>query len=237
MFATFFGKEIVKNVTDITYIPVTGSLVVLSLIMVIRFGFTGNHAKAWICFLVFSILWFFAETAWSLLELVYHTNPFPSTADVFFVLGYPFLFCFLLYYLKPVYKAITRKMLLTTIAAAVTIMIPSVFMAYNFDPGVSPIENALGTFYPIADAIVFVPSLIGIALFFRGQVNFTWSFICIGIVLQAIGDTVFQITTFTDSYYTGHPVDIIFLWSFIFLSFGLVDHIWIFKREQAKRNI
>jgi len=229
MSCTFLGKEVVKTATDLIYIPVTGILVILSIIMVLRFGKNGSFAKAWLFFLGVSVSWFIAETAWTVLELDYHVDPFPSIADLFYVFGYPFMFCFLFYYLKPVRKAITTKMLLTAISISSMIAIPSAYMAYDFDPKVSALENTLATFYPIADAIIFVPSLIGIALFFRGQVNFTWSLICIGITLQAIGDTGFQVTTFTNTYYTGHPVDIVLLWSYVFFSFGLLDHIQIFK--------
>jgi hypothetical protein len=75
-----------------------------------------------------------------------------------------------------------------------------------------------------------VPALVGIVLFFKGEVNFTWSLICLGIILQSAGDMSFQFATFTNTYYTGHPSDILFLWSYLLLSFGVYDHIRIFKK-------
>ena len=93
--ATLFGKETVKLVTDFTYIPVSGTLVVLSSILSMRFRRTGNHGKAWLFFLAISVSWFIAETTWSALELAYHENPFPSIADIFYLAGYPFWFGFL----------------------------------------------------------------------------------------------------------------------------------------------
>ncbi len=90
--ATFCGKEVVKTVTDFTYITVAGILVVLSIIISTRFRSTGNHGKAWLLFLGIAISWFIAETMWVIYEFVYHQNPFPSSADAFYLLGYPFLF-------------------------------------------------------------------------------------------------------------------------------------------------
>lgn len=91
----------------------------------------------------------------------------------------------------------------------------------------------MGAFYSIADAIVLVPALLGVSLFFGGKVNFLWSLMLIGIIVEAIADTGFQYFSLDNSYYTGHPVDILFLWSYIMLSFGVYDHIKVFK---AKRN-
>ncbi len=232
VFATFLGKETVKTVTDITYIPVTATLVILSAILALRFRRVGNHGKAWLFFLGTAISWSVAETTWTVYDLVFNIKPFPSLADVFYIGGYPFLFCFLVYYLKPVRKMITRKIFLGTLVASIAITIPSIYMAYDFDPKVSLLENVLATSYPIADAIMLAPALMGIILFFRGEVNFTWSLVCLAIILEAIGDTGFQFASFTDTYYTGHPVDIVFLGSYILLAFGVYNHIQIFKKTR-----
>ncbi len=125
-------------------------------------------------------------------------------------------------------------MIITAVAISVTIAIPSIYMAYSFDPKVSPLENILATTYPIADSIIFVPAVIGIVLFLQGQINFTWSLICIGILCAALGDIGFQAAEFTGTYYTGHPVDIILMWSYIFYAFGVYDHIKIFKKEKIQ---
>jgi hypothetical protein len=235
IFATFLGKETVKIVTDIAYIPVTAILVILSLAMVLRFRHHGNHGKAWLFFLGTSISWCIAETTWTVYELVFNINPFPSLADVFYIGGYPFLFCFLIYYLRPVMKMASAKIILGALLASIVITIPSVYMAYDFDPKVSLLENVLATSYPIADAMILAPSLIGMVLFFRGEVNFTWSLVCLAIILQSIGDIGFQFATFNNTYYTGHPVDIVFLWSYILFSFGVYDHIQIFKKAKPVR--
>ncbi|MHB8601534.1 MAG: hypothetical protein ACYC6W_07335 [Nitrosotalea sp.] len=230
--ATSFGKEVAKSVTDIMYIAVAGVFVALVSILASRFRRTGSHGKAWLFFLGSATSWFIAETTWMLYELVYNVNPFPSIADVFYIAGYPFLFGFLMYYLKPVKRAATKKMIMTAMVISIAVAIPSIYMAYSFDPSVSPLENILATAYPISDAIVFVPALIGISLFFRGEVNFTWSLICTGIFCLTIGDLGFQFTTFTNTYYTGHPVDIVLIWSYVLFSFGVYDHLKIFKKDK-----
>ena len=232
VFSTFLGKETVRVVTDITYLPVTGMMVALSSMLVLRFRISGSHGKAWLFFLGTTISWFIAETLWTVYELVYDVNPFPSLADLFFLIGYPLIFCFLMYYLKPVRKAASRNIVIGSILVSISILIPSMYMAYNLDPKVSLYENILATSYPVADSIILVPALVGVFLFFKGEVNFTWTLICLGIILQSVGDIGFQFAQFTNSYYTWHPSDIIFLWSYLLFSFGIYDHIIIFKKTK-----
>ena len=229
--STLVGKDVVKSVTDVMYIIVTATFVILSIILVLRFKKTGDHGKAWLFLLGTSVSWFIAETTWTVYELIYHKNPFPSIADVFYIAGYPLMLGFLMYYLKPVRKAITKKMITGAILISAAMAIPSIYMAYSPEPDVTLFENVLATSYPILDSIIFIPAMIGIALFFRGEVNFTWSLICMGILCFAIGDIGFQYATFTNTYYTGHPADIILMWSYILFSFGVYDHIRIFRKS------
>ena len=230
--STFLGKEIVKSVTDIMYIITTAAFVVLTIILVLKFKKTGDHGKAWLFLLGTAVSWFLGETIWTVYELGYDKNPFPSIADVFYMAGYPLMLGFLMYYLKPVRRAITKKMMLSAIMISAAMTIPSIYMAYSQEPDVTLFENILATTYPILDSIIFIPAIIGIALFFRGEVNFTWSLICTGIFCFAIGDMGFQYATFTNTYYTGHPADIILMWSYILFSFGAYDHIMIFRKNR-----
>jgi hypothetical protein len=237
MIATFFGKEAVKVITDFTYIPVTGAFVILSIIISSIFRKTGNHGKAWLVFTGTAISWFIAEIIWTVYELAYHTNPFPSYADAFYIAGYPFLFLFSILYLKPFKKLISRKIILSTSLIAVTVLIPSLYMTIENNSDESKFAIVLGITYPVADVIILIPAMIGIFLFFRGEVNFLWTLLLIGILFEIIADTGFQYFTLNDSYYTGHPVDILFIWSYIMFSFGIYSHIQIFKKDDKIKEL
>src|SRR5690348_912537 len=228
--STFFGKEALKVITDFTYIPVTGAFVVLSIIMYLIMRKEGNHGKAWLIFIGTAISWFIAETTWTVNELIYHIDPFPSSADVFYIAGYPFLFLFSILYLKPFKKLISRKLIISTTLIAISVLIPNLYMTIDNNSDENKYAIALGAAYPIADSIVLIPALIGIFLFFRGEVNFLWTLLLIGILFEVVADTGFQYFTLDDSYYTGHPIDILFIWSYLLFSFGVYSHIQIFKK-------
>lgn len=231
LFANVAGQETATLAANILFVPIPAVLVVLSIIIAKRFSVKGKHGMSWIFFVGLATSWFIAEQLWIVYELVYKIDPFPSTADFFYVAGYPFLFLFSLYYLKPLKDAISKKTIAYASLAAMTLLIPSLYMAYDADSQIGPFEVALALSYPIADTIVLIPALIGVILFFKGEVNFLWSLVCIAIVLNVAADTGFLITSMNDSYYTGHPIDILYLWAYILFSFGVYSHIQIFKKH------
>lgn len=230
--AEYFGKKAAMVFTDWIFVPIPGALVVLSILSVKRHGLQGSHGKAWISFAIFSAMWFIAEQVWSVLELFYNQKPFPSFADFFYIVGYPAYFIFAILYIRPVKKAITKKILILSSLIAVAVLVPNLYMTFENNSDEDKLSIIIGAFYPVADAIVLVPALIGVSLFFGGKVNFLWSLMLVGIILEVAADTGFQYFSLDNSLYTGHPVDILFLWSYVVLVFGVYDHIKIFKTEK-----
>lgn len=229
LFANSFDDKDRTLITDLLYIPVPAAVLVLSIIIALRFKTSGKHGKAWIVFVIFAASWFTAEQIWIVYELIYDVNPWPSIGDFFYLLGYPLLFVFSLLYLHPVRKAISKKLVIFSSLASLSLLILTFNLAYQPDSSENYFEVALAASYPVLDAIVLCPALIGVSLFFRGEVNFLWSLLCIAVILNVIGDTGFLMLSMNDSYYTGHPIDLLYLWAYILFAFGVYSHIRIFQ--------
>ena len=215
--------------TDLLYVPIPASVLVLSILMALRFKMSGKHGKAWVVFVIFAASWFSAEQIWLVYELIFNIDPWPSVADFFYILGYPLLFVFSILYLQPVKKAISKKLVISSSLISISLLIFTFILAYEPDSSENEFEIALAASYPILDAIILCPALIGVSLFFRGEVSFLWSLMCIAIVLNVIGDIGFLMLNMTDSYYTGHPIDLLYSWAYILFAFGVYSHIRIFQ--------
>ena len=227
--ANFLTDDNRTLVTDLLYVPVPAAMLVLSIIITLRFKMSGKHAKAWIVFAIFAASWFTAEQIWLVYELILNIDPWPSVADFFYLLGYPLLFVFSILYLYPVRKAISKKLIISSSMASISLLIATFILAYQPDSSGNDFEVALAASYPVLDAIVLCPALIGVSLFFRGEVSFLWSLMCIAMILNVIGDAGFLVFSMNDSYYTGHPIDLLYVWAYIFFAFGVYSHIRIFK--------
>ena len=218
--------------TSWAYIVTAGSFLILALVIVVKTGGIGSHGKSWILFAVFAISWMTAEMVWSINELILEIDPYPSFADFFWLLGYPFYFGFLILYLKPFRKAISKKMIVSSSVISIIFLISAFYVSYDTDLELTDFDNILALSYPLLDAIVLVPALIGVTLFLTGKVNFLWTLMCLAIICVIIADIGFYFGTLDDDYYSGHPIEILFHWVYILFAFGMYDQINIFKTKR-----
>ena len=221
--------------TNIMNLIIIVPFVTFSLLLTARNRIVGSFGKAWICFAVFAVSWSVGEIIWALDELVYKQDPFPSEANFFWFLGYPAYFIFALMYIKPFKNSISAKAIALTVIVSASLMAFLIYYAIT-DSSLSEFETMLLVSYPVADAICLAPTIIGFVLFFRGQVNSTWLLLLMGMFCFIVADSGFQIISQNEQYYTGHPIDILYLWAYVFFVFGIYHHLQMFRiRNQENR--
>lgn len=232
LLANLFGKDFATLVTDIALTVSSDALLVLAVVISTRFGIRGDHGIAYFFFACFAALWLVAELTWTLSELVFQ-QPLDSI-DWIYLGGYPFLFLFSMYYLKPLRKQISKKMIVLASLVVAAFLIPTLYTTYSYNNDASVMRLLDASIYPLADTAVLFPAVVGISLFFRGQVSFFWSLACLAIILNIIADSGFMFLYLDSAYYTGHPIDILYLWSYVLFSFGIYSHIKFFKKPKIE---
>lgn len=232
--ANWFSQDIAGIVVNVMYIPVTITLFGFSIINFRKYGRVGKHGVAWLFFTIGTGAWFVAESLWMIFDLILHIDPFPSVADIFYILGYPMILIFSIYYLIPLKKAITKKMYLAGATIAIIVLVPTIYITVseNFESDFNYLDEIVSITYPVLDAAILIPSTIGVFLFFRGEVNFSWTMILLGIILMSVGDTAFYFIESAGEYYTGHPMEIAFFWAYLLLLFGVYNQNLIFQRRK-----
>lgn len=230
LFFNFVNDQDALLFTDLLFVFTSGSVAVLSIIVVMKNRLEGYHGKAWAFFSSAVIFWFIAEILWTLYQQVYKIDPWPSEADFFWLAGYPLFFGFLMYYQRPVHKSITKKMTVISTLISISILVPLLYVSYDENLQLE-FETLLGLSYPILNAFVLVPLLIGVFLFLRGKVNFMWTLMSLGMICFVVSDNWFFLTDLNESYYPGHPLDLLYIWGYVLFSFGIYDHIKIFQTK------
>ena len=233
LFSNMIGKDVATIVADILYVPASASLLVLAIIATVIFRLKGDHGKSYLLFTCFVAMWFSAELIWVSSEIM-HPRLFPAYDDWIYLGGYPFLIFFMVYYLKPVKAAVSKLMLSYGALASSVFLIPTLYFMYISNPDASLDKIIWASIYPVSDAIVLFPAVLGLVLFFRGQVSLLWSFGCIAIILNILADSGFLFLNVDKSYYTGSPIDILYLWAYILFSFGIYSHVKLYKRPKKK---
>ena len=233
LFSNFVGQNTSEDVTNVVSIILSSFVMLLSVIMVSKYGLTGNHGKAWLLFMVFSAYWFCAESVNVFYELVLEKQPWGYADDFFYITGYPLFFASLLFYLRPFVKQISKKILFGVSIIGIATLIPSIMIVLqNYDALNGNLIILLS--YPILDSLLIIPALVGVFLFFRGQVNFLVSLIFLGIISHTISDNSILFLTIQGAYYPGHLVEVLFLWTYTMLAFGLWKQIRLFAENSEK---
>jgi len=236
LLANFIGPQIADDISNGISIILSGIVTVLSFFMVLKYGVKGNHGKAWILFMLFSAYWFCAEIVDIIYNVVLGIEPWEYADDFFYITGYQLFFAFLVFYLRPFVKQISKKILVGTSIISIFLLIPSLFMIIDSDPDFEKENFLVLLAYPVLDSIILIPALIGVVLFFKGGVNFMMSLFCLGIITQIIGDNSILFLSLQNLYYPGHLVEILLLWTYTLFSFGMSRQIGLFRENADKRS-
>ena len=230
-----FFAIVISNVIGYTYaefwsntlnLVFTSILLVLCIVNNFKIGSRGKHGRAWIFFTLAIVMWYAAERTWTLNEIT-NTNVVPSYADLFWFGGYLFYFMFAVMYLKPFAFQISKKNILGTSLVIVAVLILGFYITKVHT---DTFEHILYTFYPIADAVMLIPSVLGMMLFFKGRVGFSWSLIFFGMLIFVIADYGFMYFDSTGEYHTGHFIDIPYIWAYVIFISGIISNRGILSR-------
>lgn len=175
---------------------------------------------------------FIAEQIWTVYEYFLFIDPYPSIADIFYVLTYPFFALFLFSYLKPVRKQISKQIICFSIVLSSMFILPVFMTTYELNSESNVFEFIMALAYPLGDAILLIPAIVGILFFFRGERNYFWGAMLIGIVLTVVADVMFTFLDSIEAYEGGNPIEIGWLSAYLFWAFACYEY----KKNSTKIN-
>ena len=178
------------------------------------------QAKLFLLFAIGAAFWFIAEAIWQLYDHVWDADPFPSEADIFYLAAYPLMTYFLFFSLKPILKSVNRNVWLFAIGLSFSFLIPSVLAAYDDMSGEAAFDTSIALAYPVLGSIQVVPAIVGILYLTKKDTNVSWMLILFGFIIYGIADTFFLFAELDGTYYDGHPVDLLWVYCYVLLTFA-----------------
>lgn len=147
-------------------------------------------------------LWALAEIIYSIYSIVGQEAPYPSIADIFWMIGYVPMGVGLFLRGRTMPVRPNRSQVLTIVAfSLITILFAGIFVLWptfqSFDPG-TPMENLINIAYPLEDCLLLI---VVWRLFFtyeKGESGFGWRLLAVGFILLTIGDLVYLYANSTD---------------------------------------
>ena len=168
-------------------------------------------------------LWFAAECTWSLYALALGVSiPFPSLADVFWLVGYIPLFIALLWQAWPFRQLlVSRKQLVITLGMfllALLLLIVTIPPILLQNQGLVAVSVSVA--YPLLDTLLLTVAVPVFLIFRKGSYWRPALIVILGIVLQLVGDLAFNQSILAGTYYSGSPTDLVFDLSYLMLALG-----------------
>jgi len=188
-------------------------------------------SRIWLCFTLGMLFWFLGETTWAVYVVILNVEtPYPSIADAFWLIGYIPLLIALDSYVRLFRPAFSKKLLITSI---VIVFVGSVALFSVLAPPIIASENNILTLsislaYPMLDLILLSGAILGLLIFtvtkLKSKMSRAWLLINAGILLNVVGDVLFAYTNSQNTYFSGHPLDLLFYWGYIFFSLAFYTH-------------
>ncbi|MFN8255815.1 MAG: hypothetical protein U0W24_09020 [Bacteroidales bacterium] len=177
--------------------------------------------KAWFLILTGVLMFFLAETTYSVLEFVFKIDMnenFPTYADIFWCIGYlPMIagITMMFYGYKKsglpfgdlmLYLFFSLFFLIIAIVVINFLLIPILR-----DEDTSDLAKLVYLYYPVADLILVLPSIILMyitSLFGPGRISIPWRYLSMGFMLITVSDLMYSYLGWRDFYGNGNLIDV-----------------------------
>ena len=225
--AGYIVEEEFVIIDALLYLIIPGFLVSLGVYAMLKTDLI-RVERNFIWFLTSFVFNFIAEQIWLVYDSVLDIDPFPSLADFFYLGAYVFLFVFLYDVIHPLRKLVSKTLILFVVIVSVTFLIPA-FLISSDVYSESPIfEQIIGFSYPLLDTVLLGTVLLGLMIFFKKK-NYFWLCMVAAVLVWIAADTIFINVEFTDSYYTGNPVDSLWLIAYLIFAAGVFHRVRFFE--------
>jgi len=219
------GQTDLKLIGALGYAVATPSATIafIASFYLLRSSWKGGLRPVFLGFFLGSMLWFIGEIGWDFYTTFFAVEvPYPSWADVSWILGYFFMGYAMIVLLKRTRFAITRFM--KTVWALFGFVIFSITGYLLLFPLLSRDVEFLTLFfdlaYPILDSALLFLAVEVLIVLWRSGYGVAWLPIPIFILMNGIADISFTYLTLQDAYFQGHPVDALFSLAYLIFAFG-----------------
>ena len=188
-----------------------------------RYALTKVFGIAYLGYGIGYACYFLGELLYYVFSFYLGIDPYPSVADVFYFLLYPFSLTYLILNIRFFQPNITKK---TFVLLAI---IPIVFVSvYSFEALAELEEPNFDFFY----GMIFVSaatttlsfSILGVTIFKKSILGISWLVLVIGISINAIADTWYYFLEIFGFYYDAHPVTVLWHVASFIMVYALYSH-------------
>ncbi len=216
-------EELLVPLTDFVFVIVSGFCAFLGWLVVRQWGLKGRFGFVYTGLFVAVLLWFLGETTWTIFEVVLRVPiPYPSVADVFYLAGYLPAAVGMMQFISFFGRDMKRPRVLAAGALGLVVVVVT-FLLLIDRLIIAPMDLLTKIFdvaYPSLDALLLVLAVFMFFIVEGGSVAAPWFWMAFGLLLTAVADIAFSLSTLDGQYFSGHPIELLWLWGYICMGLG-----------------
>ncbi len=201
--------------------------------------FMGQRSKhlggIWRFFVCGVFLWLLGDAIYAFYAIVLHIAlPFPSFADVSYVLGTIVLILGMMETSRYLARSLlpAERLLLVFTALLGFITIGYVLMPVIMSSAISPLEKALYLIYPCGGVLIAIMTFSVFLQLHRTPAGFVWSIFLLGFILFAVSDLWFAYLTAWNLYNEWDAVGYLYASSYLLWFCGAILLEWLYRGER-----
>ena len=168
---------------------------------------------------------FLAEITYMIYDIVFNIEPYPSIADVFFFMLYPFLLIYLFLNIKFFTPKISKRAKIWIIVMPLVVLLGySILSTTEAEIDIFEFDFYYGTIFVYAVTLTLSVAVIGAIIFKEGAIGKAWIILVSGILLLTIGDTWYYNLELFGAYDLLHPVNMFWYAGYWIIIYALYKH-------------
>ncbi len=230
----FFGLP-----ARVVYVAAPAIAFVSGVYAVLAYGTDNRYGRALGWVTAGFAAWLAAEILFIVLE-VSGLSPFPSVADVLFLLGYPLVLIGLydLMKLGEIEWTLERKVMAGIIGILLSVLVAYFGIYKVYDPELPLLDNALGMGYGVADLVLILAALIVAVTALdmkEGALYTCWMIFTIGLAITLGADIFYAIFSpqYADGNYFARQVDLAYMASYLIMGWAFYATGYVINKANA----
>lgn len=229
------------KITQIIYLVSPFIAVLSGFYLVKTYGIGGSRGKVFLFFTLGLLAWFLGDVLWMLFSVFLDIDPFPSVADVVYLISYPLLLTSVLIEVFTNKISWTAKKLVPAILLSAFLIIFTsyygIYYAYSTDA--TMLENIVSIAYGVGDTLIAVLIIFVLMVsleYQKGQFFLPWIGLFMGMIFMVFADILYAV------YYepygllikTYQYIDLLWIASYLTFSYSQLCIASIVKGAQDK---
>jgi hypothetical protein len=228
------GDQFIINLNNAIDIPLILGVTLLALTLRRGLAVGGQNRLLWSGLVIGWAFWSVAEVWWSIATLIGQEVPYPSLADLFWLVGYIPMIVALWGRVRSLphnYNLLQRigiwvSILLSTAATILLVLIPII---QDNNPA-AVLESTLNILYPLVDLFLLILVLQILFGYQKGMYGRAWMWLSAGFAIHSVSNLIFSYASTNNLYYPDGQgnllstvgIDVTYTLSYIFLLTGLL---------------